>query len=271
MPAIVIGLIISISVWSCQTDESNDPKPKVSFNYNTLKINGKSSGFNYKGVPVVPEIKVSFTTPVRQSSVNGSVLLSDKNSVSVPVTITFENQDSTLVIKPTSPLKFLSRYSFSVSGGLKSKSGSSFPSSLNVELLTAIDSTDKFAPIPADSLLTLVQKQTFKYFWEFGHSVSGMARERNSSGDVVTSGGTGFGLMAIPVAINRKFITKSEGLKRVQKTVDFLKNKAQRYHGAYPHWLNGATGITVPFSANDDGADLVETSYLMMGLLTVRQ
>lgn len=271
MPAIVIGLIISISVWSCQKDENKDPKPQVSFNYNTLKINGKSSGFNYKGIPVVPEIKVSFTTPVRQSSVNGSVLLSDKNSVSVPVTITFENQDSTLVIKPTSPLKFLSRYSFSVSGGLKSKSGSSFPSSLNVELLTTIDSTDKFAPIPADSLLTLVQKQTFKYFWEFGHSVSGMARERNSSGDVVTSGGTGFGLMAIPVAINRKFIMKSEGLKRVQKTVDFLKNKAQRYHGAYPHWLNGATGVTVPFSANDDGADLVETSYLMMGLLTVRQ
>jgi hypothetical protein len=98
-----------------------------------------------------------------------------------------------------------------------------------------------------------------------------MARERNSSGDLVTTGGTGFGLMAIPAAIQRSFISKADGLLRVQKMVDFLRNKAQRYHGAYPHWLNGASGATIPFSANDDGADLVETSYLIMGLLTLRQ
>jgi hypothetical protein len=154
---------------------------------------------------------------------------------------------------------------------LKSKAGNSLMSPVSVSLTTAIDSSNKFALISTDSLLTLVQKQTFKYFWNFGHSVSGMARERNTSGDVVTSGGTGFGLMAIPVAIERNFITKDEGLTRVQKTVNFLKNTAQRYHGAYPHWLNGATGATIPFSVNDDGADLVETSYLMMGLLTLRQ
>ncbi len=134
-----------------------------------------------------------------------------------------------------------------------------------------IDFTDKFPIIPDDELLTLVQKQTFKYFWDFGHPVSGLARERNSSGDVVTSGGSGFGIMTIPVAIERKFITRVQGLERMQKIVSFLNNNAQKFHGAFPHWLNGATGVVVPFSSKDNGADLVETSFLIQGLLTARQ
>jgi hypothetical protein len=116
-----------------------------------------------------------------------------------------------------------------------------------------------------------VQRQHFKYFWEFGHPVSGLARERNTSGDLVTSGGSGFGIMAIVTAIHRNFITRAEGLARMQKIVGFLKTKAPRFHGAFPHWFNGNTGEVIPFSAKDNGADLVETSYLMQGLLTARQ
>jgi hypothetical protein len=66
-----------------------------------------------------------------------------------------------------------------------------------------------------------------------------MARERNTSGDLVTSGGTGFGMMAIPVAIKRNFITRAEGLARTQKIVDFLQNNCTTYHGAFAHWING--------------------------------
>ncbi|HNP53260.1 MAG TPA: glucoamylase family protein, partial [Ferruginibacter sp.] len=109
------------------------------------------------------------------------------------------------------------------------------------------------------------------YFWDFGHPVSGLARERNSSGETVTSGGSGFGIMTIPVGISRGFITRAQGLARMQTIVSFLKNTAQKYHGAFPHWLNGSTGATIPFGTNDDGADLVETSYLMQGLITARQ
>jgi hypothetical protein len=121
------------------------------------------------------------------------------------------------------------------------------------------------------ALLDLVQKQTFKYFWDFGHPASGLARERNTSGDVVTTGGTGFGIMAIVTAVHRNFITRSEGLARIQKMVGFLQTKAERFHGAFPHWLNGATGKTVAFSPRDNGADLVETAFLMQGLLAGRQ
>jgi hypothetical protein len=116
-----------------------------------------------------------------------------------------------------------------------------------------------------------VQQQTFKYFWEFAHPVSGLARERNTSGETVTTGGSGFGIMAIPVAVNRSFITRAQGLARMQTIVGFLKNTAQHFHGAFSHWMNGTTGAVVPFGTNDDGADIVETSYMMMGLITARQ
>ncbi len=124
-------------------------------------------------------------------------------------------------------------------------------------------------------LLDLVQKQTFKYFWDFGHPVSGLSRERsnktfNYGDEVVTTGGTGFGIMAIIVAVERKWITREQALERVLKMVKFLE-KSDRFHGMFPHWLNGATGKTIPFSINDNGADIVESSFLFSGLLTAKE
>lgn len=126
-----------------------------------------------------------------------------------------------------------------------------------------------------DQLLELVQKQTFRYFWDFAHPVSGMARERsneayNYGNEVVTTGGTGFGVMAIVVAAERGWITREAAAAHLLKIVKFL-SKADAYHGVFPHWLHGETGKVIPFSRKDDGADLVETSFLFQGLLTVRQ
>lgn len=126
-----------------------------------------------------------------------------------------------------------------------------------------------------DQLLDLVQKQTFRYFWDFAHPVSGMARERSNvafeyGNEVVTTGGTGFGIMATIVASERKFITREQAAARTKKIVDFLW-KADMFHGAFPHWLNGETGKTIRFSPKDDGADIVETSFLFQGLLTAGQ
>lgn len=126
-----------------------------------------------------------------------------------------------------------------------------------------------------EQLLDLVQKQTFRYFWDFAHPVSGMARERSNKSfdygdEVVTTGGTGFGIMATIVASERKFITRQQAAARTKKIVDFLF-KADMFHGAFPHWMNGETGKVIRFSPKDDGADLVETSFLFQGLLTARQ
>jgi len=122
-----------------------------------------------------------------------------------------------------------------------------------------------------EELLTSVQQAAFRYFYDYGHPASGLARERNGSGDTCTSGGTGFGLMNFPVAVERKFISREEAAARVLKICLFLRDKATRHHGAWSHWINGETGHIIPFSKYDDGADLVETAYLVQGLLTVRQ
>ena len=126
-----------------------------------------------------------------------------------------------------------------------------------------------------EQLLDLVQKQTFRYFWDFAHPVSGLSRERSNTtfgyGDeVVTTGGTGFGVMSIIVATDRQWIKREEAVTRLSKMVNFLF-KANNYHGVFPHWIDGATGKTIPFSRKDDGGDLVETAYLVQGLLCARQ
>lgn len=125
------------------------------------------------------------------------------------------------------------------------------------------------------ALLDLTEHQAFRYFWDFAHPVSHMARERSNKSfdygdEVVTTGGTGFGIMAIVAATDRKWITRDTAAKFLLHMVNFLA-KANSYHGAFPHWMNGETGKTIPFGRKDDGADLVETSYLMQGLLTARQ
>lgn len=140
---------------------------------------------------------------------------------------------------------------------------------------TNAQNTPSASSMTDSMLLDLVQKQTFRYFWDFAHPVSGLSRERSNAtfgyGDeVVTIGGTGFGVMSVIVATERKWISRDTAARFLLRLVSFL-NKAESFHGAFPHWMNGATGKTIPFSRKDDGADLVETSYLMQGLLCVRQ
>ncbi|MBK7213070.1 MAG: beta-glucosidase [Bacteroidales bacterium] len=141
--------------------------------------------------------------------------------------------------------------------------------------------TVQFSKLPVisdDSLLTLVEYQTFRYFWDRAEPNSGMACERVNANDiypendknVITTGGSGFGFMAVLAGIERGFVSREKAMLRFEKNVEFLK-KADRFHGAWPHWLNGETGKVRPFGTKDDGADLVETSYMMQGLLCVRQ
>lgn len=127
-------------------------------------------------------------------------------------------------------------------------------------------------------LFRKVQQQTFQYFWDGAEPVSGLGRERfhvddnypENDKNVVTSGGAGFGVMAILVGIERGFVTREAGRKQLEKIVRFLET-ADRFHGAWPHWWNGETGKVKPFSKKDDGGDLVETSFMLQGLLCVRQ
>ena len=143
---------------------------------------------------------------------------------------------------------------------------------------TSVDKVQAPPVLNGDSLLTLVQKQTFNYFWEGAEPTSGLARERihmdnvypQNDQDVVTTGGSGFGLMAILVGVERGFISREQALERYERIMDYLA-KADRFHGAWPHWIKGPTGKVQPFSKKDNGGDLVETAFLVQGMIAVRE
>ena len=123
-----------------------------------------------------------------------------------------------------------------------------------------------------EQLLSMVQEACFRYYWEGAHPVAGLALE-NIPGDknLVATGASGFGIMAMLVGIERGFITRAQGVERMLKIVKFLE-KADRFHGVFPHFMDGRTGKVIPlFGKYDDGGDLVETSFLMEGLLSARQ
>ena len=138
--------------------------------------------------------------------------------------------------------------------------------------------TGSAAQLSDDALMDTVQRRTFNYFWEGAEPNSGLAPERihmdgiypEKDQNVITSGGSGFGIMAILSGIDRNYITREEGLARMEKIVSFLE-KADRFHGAYPHWWYGDTGKVKPFGQKDNGGDLVETAFLIQGLLAVHQ
>jgi hypothetical protein len=129
-----------------------------------------------------------------------------------------------------------------------------------------------------EQLLDTVQYYTFQYFWKGAEPNSGMAPERihidgvypDNDPHIITTGGTGMGLVGVLGAIERGWITREEAVKRFEKMLTFLE-KADRWNGIWPHWLDGKTGRVKPFSQKDDGADLVESAFLMQGLLTVRE
>lgn len=129
-----------------------------------------------------------------------------------------------------------------------------------------------------EELLDMVQYYTFRYFWEGAEPTSGLAAERihidgeypYDDAHIVTTGGTGFGLFGILTGIEREWITRHEGVARLEKIVNFLES-ADRFHGIWPHWIDGQTGKVSPFDRYDNGADLVESAFLMQGLLAVQQ
>jgi len=239
------------------------------FSFATLRVDNVQKLSPVYNVKFSPAIKLSFSANVNRTTVAAGVTLKNMAGVGIPFTASYENGDSTVILLPV--LQPITKYTLAISNELKTQKNTALSGTASFDLITNIDSADKFPLLTDAALLDKVQQQTFKYFWDFGHPVSGMARERNSSGDLVTTGGTGFGIMAIVTAVDRNFITRSEGAARVLKISDFLINNCTKYHGAFAHWVNGATGVTIPFSANDNGADLVETSFLMEGLITARQ
>ncbi len=277
-PGAMITCLLALFLFcSCKktTSSPQPPPPAIPGPFNVVKTTVNDSTISNNavvyGLPSNVVLKIYFSAPVKTSTVADNVSFL-QSGAPVAANYFYTNNDSVLIIQPSARLAPLSVYNLFILTGLQSTGDSSLGTKGTYTLFTSIDSSDKFPRVSDSALLDIVQKQTLTYFYDFGHPVSGMARERNDgNNDVVTTGGTGFGIMSMIAGANRNFITRTQALQRINTIVSFLKDKCTRFHGAFSHWINGSTGATIPFSTYDDGGDLVETSYMMQGLLCARQ
>lgn len=261
--------LCAISICACKPNAVNEEKP-----VNTVVCSCKVNGVSLTESRPVGNVDASLVTITLEFSSPIDLSKLDKNKIffagSILRNYTAELQDEyTLSIKVNPKLEHFSSYTLMINKG--DNLGVHLPFAYTYTFITAYDPSPKFPSISDEELMDLVQRQTFSYFWDYAHPVSGLARERLNSGETVTTGGSGFGFMAIIVGIERGFISREEGYNHLLKVVNFLSDKAVRHHGAFPHWMNGTTGATKAFSTYDNGADLVETAFLMEGLLACRQ
>ncbi|MGB8489734.1 MAG: glucoamylase family protein [Bacteroidales bacterium] len=268
MKRLLVIVIVIVVLAGCRKSPVTSPGPvtidSVLVNNIYAPNYASLSNIDYSSV----KIEVMLNRPVDTAMFDKS-RIDLAGASAIPYIYSFSSDSRNLFIIPANSLLPLTLYRFTVNAG--TNLGGIFFNTYTSTFRTRIDTTPKFPKISDDSLLTLVQSKAFSYFWDYAHPVSGLARERLGSGETVTMGGSGFGLMAILTGINRNFITRSEGFDRIKTIVNFLSAPTtDRFHGAFPHWMNGSTGKVIPFSQYDDGGDLVETSFLMEGLLTVR-
>lgn len=268
-PYITIFLLFMLVSVSCGRDESSDKSG--TFRLNEISVNGVKNQDAYTDVNPDVVVYLQFSENINVNTINDNIRFLDSENRDVAFDVEISDNGNSIMVKPISLLKSYAQYQLVIYSLLKSESGNRLETGKVFTITAAIDMTDKFPQMSDEELLTLIQKQTFKYFWDFGHPESGMARERTTSGNTVTTGGTGFGILAMVVAVERNFIARDQAVERILKIVNFLDRKCTSYKGAFSHWINGETGVTQPFSAKDDGADIVETAFLFQGLLVARQ
>ena len=251
--------------------------PGITFSFTTINGTMSIQSINLNGLNFKPpastknvnrkniSLQIIFSEALDSSNFKSFFALSGGKTFSYNLT----DSNKRLTLTNNTALSGYTSYTLAISNNLIAKNGYTFSGFSNA-FFTSIDSTLKFPVISDSALLDLVQSQTFKFFYDYAEPVSGLTRERNGSGDLVTLGGSGFGVMALIVGMNRGFISHSDGLTRLTTNLNFLET-CDRFHGAWPHWISGTSGKTIPFGTYDNGADLVETSFMLEGLLTMRQ
>ena len=263
---LLIFLLLGLA--SCTKEQGQDTEPEKAVIF-AASVNGRQMVKNKTVENIAIDnivFTLEFSTDIDVSEFDPSMIVFSGGALEVSAGA----DGKTVHLKPVNlPLQSFKTYTLNILA--LEHLGVNVVETYRYSITTTMDTSDKFERIPTEDLLTLVQERTFKYFWDHAHPVSGLARERLNSGNTVTSGGSGFGVMTIPVAIERGFITRNEGAQRMLTIAAFLDEKAEKFHGAFSHWLDGETGKAIAFSEKDNGADLVETALLVQGLLAVQQ
>ena len=240
-------LFCFLSVISCKQKE-DITLPLINTFIESITINGNST-YNNGSIYNVPVdsvvIRVTFSSTIDKKKIDPSKMYIS-NNIDTSFIVATDTSSKQLTFRIRKPLNYYTTYTLFLVNG--ENLGVKLLDSNRYFFVTQLDPAPKFPLISDDSLLTLVQKKTFDYFWNYAHPVSGLARERFDSGDIVTFGGSGSGITSIPAAIERGFITRAQGLQRMNKILNFLNlSTTDKFHGAFPHWMNGTTGKVIPF------------------------
>jgi hypothetical protein len=234
---------------------------ELSVNNSSLLVSSKVSNVSFH-----PVFHLKFSAPIDSNISKHLKIYNNQKNYAYGLTLSQDQKQLDIEVKDSLPS--LKKHTFEISAGYVAEG---FRVNETKQFFyTKVDSTLKYPELSDEELLTKVQRETFRYFYEGAGPNSGMARERNSSGNIVTSGGSGFGVMALVVAMERGFISREAGLTHIEKILTFLE-KADRFHGVFSHWIDDVSGDAIPFSSKDNGGDLVETSFLFQGLITFRQ
>jgi len=165
------------------------------------------------------------------------------------ITIIFEhNQDN-------------GRYTFPLSGTLY------FDNLVFLDKDLQIDNSEKF--------IDLLEKRTFRYFWDYADPNTGLIRDRASDSGVCSIAAVGFGLTSICIAEYRKWITYEEAYNRVLCTLNsFYDDPAdpndfcvEGCHGLFWHFIDIHNGKPMYW----DGVSTIDSALLMAGILFCKQ
>ncbi|HEY5885576.1 MAG TPA: glucoamylase family protein [Pyrinomonadaceae bacterium] len=127
-----------------------------------------------------------------------------------------------------------------------------------------------------ESFLEDVSRRSFQYFWEQADPKTGLVPDRarmdgspleESHRDVASIAATGFGLSALCIAAERKWITSDQARERVRNTLRYFGDKAFHQRGWFYHWQDAKTGDRRWKSE----VSSIDTALLLGGVLTARQ
>lgn len=126
---------------------------------------------------------------------------------------------------------------------------------------------------PEDDLfLDELEHAIFQFFWNEAGPQTGLVKDRcnvhgNDKTVVLSIAATGFGLTALCIAEQRRWISTYLARERVLTTLRFLWSKLPNHRGFFFHFADVNTGARLW----DSEVSSIDTAILLCGVLTCRQ
>src|SRR3989442_10260655 len=126
-----------------------------------------------------------------------------------------------------------------------------------------------------DEFLEYVQQTSFDYFWYLANPSNGLVPDRSTTTSPCSIAAVGFGLTAIGIGIDHGWISRTQGVTRVLRTLNTFLNGPQGsntsgttgYKGWFYHFLDMNTAIRSPSSELSS----IDTTLLLAGLIFAQQ